>query len=225
MENIFDFNNINGYIKTPKILHCKNKIDVNKFCNRRDISILIENYSYEIMVNSLLGRKFLLGNNNIDNGVINDKYKKIFLININDLCIGDFVYDIELVGNIYNVYIIIDDTIIMKVNNQFSNNLSIKIPEFNLYKPLPGGNLIISKIQIGIEMNNKYNEMNNEKIHINLKCGNYNVNNRMIIIQQPKFNIYMTECKNIGFNVWENFLMIFAGKCIPFFNKTLEYYI
>ncbi len=94
MSNIFNFVDEEGYIKGPRILDCKNKNDVNKFITRGDIDILCENFSYEINIDSLIGRRFLPKNMEMDNGNIQHFYKKIFMINLSELVSPDFIYDI-----------------------------------------------------------------------------------------------------------------------------------
>jgi hypothetical protein len=222
-KSIFDFNNPIGYLKNHKVLYCKNKNDVNKFIFRQDTETLCENHSYEITVDSLIGRKYLLGNHEIDDGVDTDTYKKIYLININDLVDSDGIYDIELIGNIYKVYYIIDNLIVMKVINNFSDNKRINIPEFKILKPYPLINTIYSKIQIGIEMNHNFKENTNEKIHLNFKGLYFNMLNKNIILRNSKYNIYFTECKDVGCETSN--LMIMNGKCIPIIYNPLEYFI
>jgi hypothetical protein len=222
-KTIFEFDNPRGYIKNHKILYCKNKNDINKFIFRQDIETLCENHSYEINIDSLIGRKFLIGNHEIDDGVKVDEYKKIYLISIKDLIEGDGIYDIELIGNIYKVYFMIDNLIVMKVINNFSDNNRIIIPEFNILKPYPLSNTIYSKVHIGIEMNHNYIEGKNEKVHLNFKGLYYNLFNRNSIIKYPKFNIHFTESNDIGSE--SSNLMIINGKCIPILLNPLEYYI
>jgi hypothetical protein len=219
--NIFDFGSKENYIINHKVLYCKNKNDVNKFLFRKDIGSLCENHSYEINVDSLIGRKYIVGNNEIDDGGEMDIYKKIYLINIQELVDGDSLYDIELIGNIYRVYIIIDNLITMKITNNFKNNKKINIPEFKVLKPYPLISTEFSKFHIGIEMNNDYVEGINEKIHLNFKTGYYNSYNRVFILKNTKYNIYFTECQDIA----TNNLLILNGKCIPIIFNTLEYFV
>jgi hypothetical protein len=223
MNNIFDFNNEKGYILNPRILYCKNKNDVNKFVTRDDIDILCENFSYEINVDSLIGRKFVLNNNEIDNGNIQNIYKKIFMINISNLVSTDLLYDVELVGNIYRVYFIIDDLFIMKITNQVKKNINIKLPEFTINKPFPLLNTDFSNIYIGIEMNNKYLEGMNEKININFKGGHLNLYWKTFLLNIPNFSLNFDEKKNL--EIKKSYILFILRKCIPFIDKTLEYFI
>lgn len=221
--SIFDFSSKNEYIKNHKILYCKNKNDVNKFIFRQDIGSLVENHSYEINVNSLIGRKFLVGNYEIDDGSEMDIYKKIYLINIQELIDSDTLFDIELIGNIYKVYIIIDNLIIMKIINNFKNNKKISISEFKILKPYPLISCSFSKIQIGVEMNEDFEFEKNEMIHLNFKTGYFNITNRSIIVSIPKYNIYFTNTDDMLSNTSN--LMIINGKCIPIIYNMLEYYV
>lgn len=223
MNTIFDFNKKEGYIWNPRILYCKNKNDVNKFVTRDDIDILCENFSYEINVDSLTGRKFQPMNSEIDDGNIKDFYKKIHLINISELIASDLLYDIELVGNIYRAYIIIDDLIVMKITNHLSKNINIRIPEFTLNKPFPIGVTTFTNMFIGIEMNNKYEEGKNEKINVNFKGGHFNLYGKTAIMREQRFKINFTE--NNSLDLFNSHLLFMVGKCIPFIDKTIEYYI
>ncbi len=144
---------------------------------------------------------------------------------MNEIALGDLLYDIELTGNIYRAYVILDNMYVMKVHNQFSNNYHLKIPEFTLNKPYPLNITAYTKFMLGIEMNNSFEEGKNEKIHLGFKIGNLNINNKTRLMKEFKFNIYMNECTNIDFDIYGNYLMIFSGKCIPIILKPLEYYI
>jgi hypothetical protein len=223
MSNIFNFDKKEGYIWNPRMLFCKNKNDVNRFITRSDIDILTENFSFEINVDSLIGRKFLPMNNEIDDGNIQDIYKKVYLINISDLVSSDLIYDIELVGNIYRTYVIIDDLVVMKITNQLSKNINIRIPEFTLNKPFPIGYTTFTNILIGVEMTNKYEEGNNEKIHLNLKGGHFNLYGKTSLMREQKFKINFIENKSL--DLYNSHLLFMVGKCIPFIDKTIEYYL
>lgn len=223
MNNIFNFNEEDGYIKCPRLLACKNKNDVNKFITRNDIDILSENFSYEINVDSLIGRRFLPRNFDIDDGNIQEVYKKIYMVNLNDLVSSDLLYDIELVGNIYRAYVIIDDLIVMKITNNLSKNLNIRIPEFTINNPYPLITTTYTKICIGVEMNSKYMENKNEKIHLNFKGGHLNLTNKTLLMKMHKFNMKFSEFNSL--DIIKPHLLFLIGKCIPFIDKTLEYFI
>jgi hypothetical protein len=159
----------------------------------------------------------------IDNGNINDFYKKIYMINLSDLVSSDLIYDIEVVGNIYRAYLIIDDLIVMKITNNLLKNINIRIPEFTINNPYPLMNTTYTKIFIGVEMNEKYVENIGEKIHLNLKGGHLSLINKTTLMRIHKFNMNFLEYK--GFESFKPHLLFLIGKCIPFIDKTLEYFI
>lgn len=216
MPDIFNFLSKDYYVNDHETYICKNRTEMNNLIPNNLYQEYVEYFDFDINVSKLIGRKFNYNDSFdlIDDGKSKNKFRKIYLLPINDLGMGmDVLYNFVLTGNIYRVFLIVDNNYCLCYTNKYSDNKIVKLSLFSAKKPLPVINTFASIIQLGIELNQDASD--DENINIRFVGGFFDLQSKKTLVSS-NFKIYLD-------NFYENYLQVYMGKLLCFYKYTVNY--